>query len=301
MGSIDDIQSNKKKSASVLKLESLEKEFNLVLSQYQETYQNYLSSLQEGSSSYVQLQNNTYWGSNGRNEGSSNTADACQAMCSADTNCTGATYNESSSYCWTRGGDGPITSGSTDQYAIVPKMVMYKSILQFLNSMLIDLNQEIQQTTISVSTEVNRTTHTLYKTHSNLVDTYKKLLEEKNKINNLIVDFETLNESDMDAQLVLTHNHIQYTVLFIIALIVMIVTFYFIFIAPNKQSGGGSGSGYRSFSNTNIFKMLFIFFLMFSLLVFAFIFKHNAGYFIFFILVVVITLIKMKIIPNVIL
>ena len=66
-------------------------------------------------------------------------------MCLSDTKCTGATYNPAKQYCWTRGGESNVTTGQSDDYALIPELRQNVVALSSLNERLLDINNQITQ------------------------------------------------------------------------------------------------------------------------------------------------------------
>ena len=138
-----------------IQLEALEKEYMLILKQYETAYANYISNLNseqqqqqensdvETSANFSALQGRTYWGAYGIKEGSAGTQQECETMCLSDTKCTGATFNPSKRYCWARGGDSGLTVGTDSDYALIPKVKENLILLKNLNQRLMDLNKRI--------------------------------------------------------------------------------------------------------------------------------------------------------------
>lgn len=140
-----------------IQLEALEKEYMLILKQYETAYANYISNLNSetqeqtsNSTSFSALQGRTYWGTYGIKEGSVVTQKECESMCLSDTKCTGATFNSSKRYCWTRGGDSGLTVGTDSDYALIPKIKENLILLKNLNQQLMDLNKRINNKLIMI-------------------------------------------------------------------------------------------------------------------------------------------------------
>ena len=147
----DDIQ------ASLIKVKTLQKEYEVILQQYQEAGKNYISYLQNSdSSNYTALQGRTWWGIEGINESSAETQAECENMCASDEKCSGATFNPVKKYCWTRTGDGSLSAGLDDDYALVPKQTAALSIMKYLNERLLTLNKEIAEQLQNINPEVRQ-------------------------------------------------------------------------------------------------------------------------------------------------
>ena len=113
--------------SNVLKLQSLQSEFKLFMTQYQQAYANYISSLRSSSDpaskkTFVAIPGSTYWGTIGISDDTSHSTEDCIALCSANSSCTGATYNSDKQHCWVRGGQSDIGPGLDTDSAIVSEL-----------------------------------------------------------------------------------------------------------------------------------------------------------------------------------
>ena len=131
----NEIQNDKIKS-TMIKVETLQKEYEVILQQYQEAGKNYITSLQTGSSNTINfraLQCRTWWGSDGLSEGVVNSQEECENMCATSDQCSGATFNPVKRYCWTRTGDNGITAGLDTDYALILQQTAALIIMKQLN------------------------------------------------------------------------------------------------------------------------------------------------------------------------
>ena len=131
----NDIQS------SYLKIQTLQKEYEVTLQQYQEAVRNYINSLKSTDKIYVALHGRSWWGMGPDKEGSVANQTECETMCSNSDKCTGATFNPVKRYCWTRTGDGDISTGETDNYALVPQQKSTLIAMRNLNYKLLKINK----------------------------------------------------------------------------------------------------------------------------------------------------------------
>ena len=100
---------------------------------------------------YTELPERTWWGTYGIKEGPSNSKEECISMCASDSSCTGATFNPVKRYCWTRGGDGTISVGSSDEVALIPKIQMILLTLSELNNKLLSINEQLREETAKIN------------------------------------------------------------------------------------------------------------------------------------------------------
>ena len=122
----------------LIKIQTLQKEYEVVLQQYQEAGKNYINALQNNEPNiYTALKGKTWWGNGSVAEGEVSTQEECENMCINTDNCSGATFNPVKRYCWSRKGDGGISIGVDDDYALVPQQKASLLIMKELNNRLL--------------------------------------------------------------------------------------------------------------------------------------------------------------------
>lgn len=181
----------------------------------------------------------TFWGSSKLSEGSASSIDQCKAMCSADSSCTGATYNPDKAYCWTRTGDSQVSVGMPNDYAIIPENLKYLKIIKGLSEKLTSINQKILQTMnkgepLYSQQDIQRKQQTMI-----LNQNYKKLTKEREKVEKTIKKYQDLNKAQSEGEIVITKNYTTFVASIIIFLIIIGL---FIKMLPNTatvQQGGG--------------------------------------------------------------
>ena len=121
-------------TSSLLEIEALENDFNLVMMQYEQAYQNYLNII-NSDSSYNYIQNRVLLGGNVILESSSNNVSECMTLCSNNTSCTGANYNSNNNSCILKYGNNleAIISNNTSNYAIITQISQITNILSELS------------------------------------------------------------------------------------------------------------------------------------------------------------------------
>jgi hypothetical protein len=197
---------NKTINNAMLKVETLEKEYDLVLKQYQEAYKNYINTLNTNTKAthslgkeFSELPNRSWWGTYGIKEGPAKTKKDCISMCASDINCTGATFNTAKRYCWARGGDGAISTGTNDENALIPKLKMNLQILTGLNEKLISINQQLRNEIKNIEPTIASENITNIKRQNTFEDSYYKLSNKKKEIHNLLKQYDTI-ESELNDQ-----------------------------------------------------------------------------------------------------
>jgi hypothetical protein len=184
----------------VLKLEILQKEYDVTLAEYQESVNNYIALLEQGESQaqgesqtqdkeYIALKGRTWWGTTALDEKKVDSQEECENMCRESEECSGATYHEQSHYCWTRKGVSPITSGRDDDYALVPAIVAALERMKYLNQQLMKMNEAIVE---EMSSSTNGTD--AVQKRKQLEANYDELLEQQAKMNAQLEEYNSVEE-----------------------------------------------------------------------------------------------------------
>jgi hypothetical protein len=224
-----------KLDSSILKLKSLESEFDLVMTQYKQAYLDYINTLQTTASStttttgqreFKSIQNSKFWGTVGLKETTVTSMDECKAMCAGDANCTGATFNSSSSYCWLRSGDGDVNvSDNPSEYALMPSMTQNTNNLKMLNDKLINLNIQIISALNESEPIVFDSIEHKDETKAQMQDTKQKLEDEREKIYKLLDQYDDLS-SQYDSNSIyvrqMNASYIFWTSLAVIIIIIIV-------------------------------------------------------------------------------
>ena len=267
----------------ILKIEALEGEYNAVLNQYEETYKNCNDELQQNVNnnqpSFQTFNNRAYWGKSGLTQGVVGSQTDCENMCAANANCTGATFNTTNLYCWTRTGNGTLSPSSSSNIAMLPTVKACVVTLNALNKRLIKINRELTElieTTNSqlVAEETNRTNS---KQQLNIY--YAQLLKERIQIAKILEHQKTIDQDTATQSLFVSSQNNTFRLWSLLACILLLV------IVTKLYGKDGS-----------IFKVSFL--LMIVLLIASFSLNTGIGFMTWMILILIIVLMKMGIIPG---
>mgnify|MGYP003348444846 CR=1 FL=1 len=159
------------------------------------------------SESLTEIKGATFWGSEKLNEGNATSIEQCKAMCSADSQCTGATFNPDKAYCWTRTGEGSINASIPNDYAIIPENLKYLKVIQGLSEQLTNINSEIIKTMnkgkpLYSEQEIIRKQQTVILNKTNCENNY-------NTTNNNTINTNSHNNIDIDNSNNITINNYQ--------------------------------------------------------------------------------------------
>ena len=201
------------------------------------------------------IKGTTFWGTGKLSEGEATSIDQCKAMCSADSSCTGATYNPDKAYCWTRTGEGSINSSIPNDYAIIPESLKYLKVIQGLSEKLESINQDILKMMnkgkpLYSEQEIQRKQQT-----ATLNSNYKKLVKEREKVEKTIKKYQDLNKSQSYGEIFINKN---YSTFIFLIIIIFIIIFLFIKFLPSISSTESIQTGGSLKNNTYFFIFIII-------------------------------------------
>jgi hypothetical protein len=143
-------------------------------------------------------------------------------MCASDQNCTGAVFNAKKQYCWTRTGDSSLSPCAKSDNAIIPTLKANNIILQSLNDRLVQLTDQINQEINKLNPKIIKIDTQKTYQQNVLTNTYTKLLDEKTKLQNDIMEYDTLNHTNDDYVTELNQENTMYRIWVLITIIVII-------------------------------------------------------------------------------
>jgi hypothetical protein len=233
-----------KMDSSILKLQSLEAEYDLVMTQYRQAYLDYISSLQNINTEnngknreFNTLQGRRFWGTSGIKELIVNSPDECIASCAEDLTCTGASFNLSSGYCWLRKGEGDVTvSSNNDEYALMPSVSQNTSNLKMLNDKLIKLNTEIMNELNSTEPIVFREIETKNEKKTIMENRNEELLKEKAKIIKSMGDYEDLTAQYDSNSIYVRQANAEYIIWTILAVTIIVIIIKMVITPESRGS-----------------------------------------------------------------
>jgi hypothetical protein len=272
-------QNQKQNNSAILNLESLTKQYDTTLIQYNQVQSDYINSslqntqsssqpqLQTTSSNLVNIPNSTYWGTIGISSSNVSSVDKCSALCSKTPGCSGATYNvtnNNQNNCWLRGGEGSIIAGANNQYAIIPQAKSYLKTLEKLNVQLINLNNQIMNILDTNKNVFLAQDNERNQKYAILKENYRRLENERRIILNQLLQHQTIEGKQKQGDLVVTMNYYNYVLLLIIVFICVFILSktVIVLIGENVASSPNSPIAYISF----IFLTCFIIFLFYFFL-----------------------------------
>jgi hypothetical protein len=227
------------------------------------------------------LKGRTWWGAASLSEGPASTQAECETMCANSDKCSGATFNPVKRYCWTRTGDGIITTGQDDDYALISQQREALSAMKGLNDKLLDLNNQISTKLSTINPEVKQ-----QDTHKNVKQqqlniSYQKLLNQKIEIDKQLKEYYSIEQDEINQSSYTNSQNISLRFWALITCVVLLVTIKQFF-----------GSGSPPFSVT------IWLFIIIVLIILAYTLNTPTGFMMWFLLLVFIILINSKILPS---
>ncbi len=219
-------------------MEILSNNFNSLLTQYQETYQDFLNTINSNNNTLTTISNSAFVGQSNINTIQSSSANNCLSSCNSNKSCSGATFDNSSNTCTLSSGFGNIIN-SNNQTAIVKQALYYSNQLKQLNEQLISLNNSMMQNANSSMNSYSQTQQSTNEKSEILNKNYNILEEERREIEEMIRQYETLNTAYENGNLNISSNYYSYIIYLLIA-IFLIFLFLRVSMSNNNQFGGGN-------------------------------------------------------------
>jgi lipopolysaccharide export LptBFGC system permease protein LptF len=230
---------------------TLTNQFNSVLSQYQETYQKFLDSLNDINSNVnlVTLENSALFGGDVISKNKLSNITDCLTTCTTDMSCNGANFYTEDGTCSTiKNPKNVIPANKTT--ALVNPALYYNYQLQQLNKQLTDINKQI---IILVNQQDNSNNSDKILNQQKIVtNNFNILNEERDKIMKMNDELNTINSANINSSLNVSMYYYRYIILlFIVGLMIFIL----ISFSSSEQRGGGN-----NFKRDSIFLLLIIIF-----------------------------------------
>jgi len=216
-------------------LQNLSNQFNTLLTQYTDTYQDYINLINSDNNNLTTVPNFSFVGQNNISTLNNSNINDCTTACSSNSSCSGATFNNNLNNCVLSSGSGNIvpTSNST---AIIQQAIYYSYQLQKLNSQLMDVNSKMIDISKSSYSEFQQTQQQTQQQEQLLQSNYNTLTQERNQINQMVNQYETINSAYENGSINVTSNYFSYIGLLFIVLLLL---FILIKLSGNSQQRGG--------------------------------------------------------------
>ena len=251
----NNVTSNNTAESYILSLESLSKEYDTLLIQYDQAVTNYVSFLQtqtgQPTTQFTQIKGKEFWGSGSVSSNNNvKTVNDCQTLCSSNTNCSGATYNTDKQMCFLRSGEGETKPSPSELIiAIIPVETQLLLILKSINNKLTDVNTKI----INVIKSAKPTYSIQYVERTNktkeLQQNFLNLTKQREKISKKLQDYEDLEKKEITGSLLVNSNYYSFILLLFLAILIIFLLFKFLYSSNEvtnviQQGGKINNTGY---------------------------------------------------------
>ena len=226
-------------------MEILSTKFNSLLTQYQDTYQDFVNTISSDTNTLTSVNNSAFVGGNNINTIQNSSVNNCITSCTSTQSCTGATFDNNQNTCTLSSGNGHIVS-SQNQTAIVKQALYYSNQLKTINDQLISINNSMMHLADNNSDNYKQTQESNYEKSQILEQNYNTLEQERMQIETILREYETLNSAYENGNINVTSNYYSYIIYLLIAIFLIFLLFKF--SLTEQQRGGGS---YKHFSNSS--------------------------------------------------
>ena len=266
-------------SSTIIKLETLRAEYGVLLAQYQQAQKTYINNLRKPQDivQYTTLPGRAWWGTGNLEQGQVNSEKECQNMCVSNGTCSGATFNPSAKYCWTRSGNGPLSPGdvpSGSLSAILPTLKANNIALQSLNGQLVKKTTEINTLISNSSIELEELDSDKSSQQYELNITYENLSAEKIRLMAEAEEYNTITQTNNDYTMELNQEYVSFNLWTILAAIILIILF-------TQTFGFGSSS-----------KLIILLFIIVGIMLLTYSLKTPTGFAVFGLVIISIIYIK---------
>jgi hypothetical protein len=285
--------------STVLKLQSLQLQFANIMTQYKQAYATYLSDISSKTTApkYNTINSSVYFCKNCTHQDyimaqsgqppTTDSATECEALCSTNSKCNGGTYQSSNKVCWLTSSPAERNEMYSGRYAgytaIIPQNVQNAAVLQTLNQQLIGLNEKITTELTSLEPIEQSDINAKNSQRGKLREVYNSLLYERMKIDKMQQEYKDITQSYDDNSLYVTQTSALFLIWFLILIIILVFTIKLIFFPEFKMLGP---------------KILFWIFIICILIILTVYMQLPSVFGMWFLLILMIILMKMKIIPQ---
>lgn len=217
---------NENSRTITMDLENLRQKYSNILIKYKGAVANYVNYLnvQTQQPNYninneplVSIRGQAFNGTDSAGESSATTLKDCIDSCANSDTCTGATFI--SNTCELRIGDSPIVPSSQDSYAIIPKAKQLLLNMENINQQLLDVNKQLVNKIKTSEPIFNKINADNRAKNLELIKNYEGLLEERRNIAKILNEYETLDNTENENQIKISHNYYSYILLLILAFV----------------------------------------------------------------------------------
>jgi hypothetical protein len=236
-------------------MEILSNKFNSLLTQYKDTYQNFVNTITSNNNSFTSVDNSAFVGEKNINTIKNSSVKNCSTSCSTNKSCSGATFDDIQKTCTLSSGNGNIIN-SKNQTAIVKQALYYSNQLQKINNELINTNNSMMSL-VTKNADIYKETKQMSSEKSKILqNNYNTLESERMEIGEIVREYETLNTAYENGNINVTSNYYTYIVYLFISIFLVLLLLRFTF--TGQQRGGGASRYFSTSSWLIIFLSIFV-------------------------------------------
>lgn len=211
--------------------------FNSLLTQYKETYNDFLNTIGSKNLSFKTINNSAFIGSNNIKTIKDSNINKCLMSCSSNKSCSGATFDNRFNTCNLNSGIGNIIN-SQNQTAIIKQALFYSYQLKKINDKLTNINNSMINLAKSSVNNYKKTKKINDEKAYILQNNYKNLEQDRIEIAEIIREYETLNSAYENGTINVSSNYYYYIIYLIIA--IFLIYLLMKYTISNDQIGGGN-------------------------------------------------------------
>jgi hypothetical protein len=223
--------------------DELSQRFNTLLSEYKDTYQKYGDVLNSKNNSFAQIQNSSFVGESNLGVSSTSNVSACEANCSTNKSCSGATYNNTSNNCTLMSGPGSVVN-TTNSVAIVEEALFYSNRLKELNVEMTSVNEQMINLSKSSSVTIQQNRGQSQQQQQIMENNYNVLSNERFELEKMSRQLQTIEAAYEDTNIHVNANYANYIVYILVIILLTLI------LLRTAVSGMQYGGGHKSVNNT---------------------------------------------------
>jgi hypothetical protein len=224
------------KDNTSINIETLEKEYEVTLQQYQGALNNYINSLKQ-TQNYSQLKGRAWWGEIGLKQTNVKNITECENICKADSKCSGATFSSKTNYCWTRKGESLLSTAPNDYYAIILSQKDSLAKLQYYNNKLTNMSKEIMSELQRLRPNLNNKIKENNLKQNELQLYYINLEKQKKEIEKQAEEYKELENNYKNQDLYASKQNMILNMLVVLMSVILLITIKKIFFPESKVIG----------------------------------------------------------------
>ena len=253
-----------------MELETLLKQYDNTLTQYTQLNSEYLTYIKNTdefslSNDFTTVSNSEYSGTETIviSEIKSDNVEACRALCSSTSGCSGATFNLTKdttiNNCFLKSGNGQINI-KEEYLAIVTKKKDYLTRLKILNDQLTIINNNIKNYILTNKPEILSNLSENQNILNQLSNDLSFLVGKKDDIDREIRSVNQLDSKIGESSILVNMNYSIFKILLFFAILLVLIFLYISIFSDNTEVNNLGNNNSQSSSITNIifFVILFI-------------------------------------------